>query len=187
MGTLNFQTGDIFTLGLNLDEITMDDVVEWMGYKSIKSALRDYDYEELEYIVENEKQTYMEDVYAYCKEEIDKLKQEISDKYLNVVLQYGYYESFEIMVNKNYFTNKEIDNYKRTCSTPSFIWDMEVLTDEEKEEIKNELNIVREFLKKMVSRYLHVCYPSWTGGWVDVREVEFKYIDEHIDEAIKAL
>ena len=64
---------------------------------------------------------------------------------------------------------------------------METLTKQEREEIKTELNVVRDFLKEMTKTYLHVCYPSWTGGWVDKREIALQYIDEDIDEAIKEL
>ena len=186
MGTINFKTGDIFTLGLNLDEITEGDVAEWLGYSSVNAALSDYEYDEFEAIMQNEKDAYMQEVYEYCEDAINNLK--ISDAWFEVKLEYGYYESFELMVNKKYLTDKEIEKaMKESYGTPSFVWDLERLTKEDREEVRDELNIIRDFLKEMIKTYLHVCYPSWTGGWVDKHDIELQYIDEDIDEAIKDL
>ncbi len=184
MGTINFKTGDVMTLGLNLDDFEMQDAIEVLGYTTMGEALRDYDYDELEYILQEEREAYMKDTYELVEKKLNELK--ISDRWFEVKLEYGYYESFELLVNKKFFTDKEIEYNRKTLSTPSFIWDAEELTKEDKEEIKQELEVIRVFLKSLLT-HLNVCYPSWTGGWVDVREVEEKYIDEDINEVIEQL
>lgn len=167
MGTINYQSGDIITLGLNYrtDNDAIDELMEMNDLLTREDA-------------ENfEREQYESDAQELSQEIIDDINAEIEDcdyfeKWVNIKLVNGYYEGFSVVVNKNYTLDKR------------FSWRV---TEEDKPEIYNVLEIVRNGLKKLTDNYLDVCYPWWCTRYEEGREANYKAIDEAIDEAIEEI
>lgn len=165
MGTINYQSGDIITLGLNYrtDNDAIDELMEMNDLLTREDA-------------ENfEREQYESDAQELSQEIIDDINAEIEDcdyfeKWVDIKLVNGYYEGFSVVVNKNYTLDKR------------FSWRV---TEEDKPEIYNVLEIVRNGLKKLTDNYLDVCYPWWCTRYEEGREANYKAIDEAIDEAIE--
>lgn len=166
MGTINYQSGNIITLGLNMDyEIDSDAINELM-------ELNDLTREEAE---NYERGQYESDAQELSQTIVDDINTEIEncdyfEKWLDVKLVNGYYEGFSVVVNTNYTLDKNI------------AWRV---TEEDKPEIYKVLEIVRNGLKRLTDSYLDVCYPWWCTRFEEGRESNYKAIDEAIDEAIK--
>lgn len=167
MGTINYQSGNIITLGLNMDyEIDNDAVNELM---EINDGLTREDAEKFE------REQYENDAQELSQEIVDNINAEIEDcdyfeNWIDVKLVNGYYEGFSVVVNKNYTLDKKVP------------WRV---ADEDKPEIYNVLEIVRKGLKRLTDSYLDVCYPWWCTGFKEGREANYKAIDEAIDGAIE--
>lgn len=167
MGTINYQSGDIITLGLNYraDNDAIDELMEMNDLLTREDA-------------ENfEREQYESDAQELSQEIIDDINAEIKDcdyfeKWVDIKLVNGYYEGFSVVVNKNYTLDKR------------FSWRV---TEEDKPEIYNVLEIVRNGLKKLTDNYLDVCYPWWYTRYEEGREANYKAIDEAIDEAIEEI
>jgi hypothetical protein len=167
MGTINYQSGDIITLGLNYraDNDAIDELMEMNDLLTREDA-------------ENfEREQYESDAQELSQEIIDDINAEIEDcdyfeKWVDIKLVNGYYEGFSVVVNKNYTLDKR------------FSWRV---TEEDKPEIYNVLEIVRNGLKKLTDNYLDVCYPWWCTRYEEGREANYKAIDEAIDEAIEEI
>jgi hypothetical protein len=167
MGTINYQSGDIITLGLNYraDNEAIDELMEMNDLLTREDA-------------ENfEREQYESDAQELSQEIIDDINAEIEDcdyfeKWVDIKLVNGYYEGFSVVVNKNYTLDKR------------FSWRV---TEEDKPEIYNVLEIVRNGLKKLTDNYLDVCYPWWCTRYEEGREANYKAIDEAIDEAIEEI
>ena len=99
MGTINYMTGDIITLGLNRDtiEIEKDEVNEMVDEEG-------YEFDDA---VDTWKEIYEEDIKALCHKWIDDSP--FNTEYFDIKLDNGYYEGFYIAVNKKYMTDKEIE------------------------------------------------------------------------------
>lgn len=171
MGTINYQSGNIITLGLNMDyvnyEIDNDVVNELM-------ELNDLTREDAERF---EREQYENDAQELSQEIVDDINTEIEDcdyfeNWINVKLVNGYYEGFSVVVNKNYTLDKKVP------------WRV---ADEDKPEIYNVLEIVRKGLKRLTNNYLDVCYPWWCTRFEEGREANHKAIDEAIDKAIEEI
>jgi hypothetical protein len=124
-----------------------------------------------------EREQYESDAQELSQEIIDDINAEIEDcdyfeKWVDIKLVNGYYEGFSVVVNKNYTLDKR------------FSWRV---TEEDKPEIYNVLEIVRNGLKKLTDNYLDVCYPWWCTRYEEGREANYKAIDEAIDEAIEEI
>lgn len=167
MGTINYQSGNIITLGLNMDyEIDNDAVNELM---EINDGLTREDAEKFE------REQYENDAQELSQGIVDDINAEIEDcdyfeNWIDVKLVNGYYEGFSVVVNKNYTLDKKVP------------WRV---ADEDKPEIYNVLEIVRNGLKRLTDSYLDVCYPWWCTGFKEGREANYKAIDEAIDGAIE--
>lgn len=167
MGTINYQSGNIITLGLNMDyEIDNDAINELM---EINDGLTREDAEKFE------REQYENDAQELSQGIVDDINAEIEDcdyfeNWIDVKLVNGYYEGFSVVVNKNYTLDKKVP------------WRV---ADEDKPEIYNVLEIVRNGLKRLTDSYLDVCYPWWCTGFKEGREANYKAIDEAIDEAIE--
>lgn len=168
MGTINYQSGNIITLGLNMDyEIDNDVINELM-------ELNDLTKEEAE---NYEREQYESDAQELSQTIVDDINTEIEDcgyfeKWLDVKLINGYYEGFSVVVNTNYTLDKKI------------AWRV---TEEDKPEIYKALEIVRNGLKRLTDNYLDVCYPWWCTRFEEGREANYKAINEAIDEAIEEI
>jgi hypothetical protein len=177
MGTINYMTGDIITLGLNLDTIEIEEdeineMVEEEGY-------------EREDAIEVWKELYEKDIKALCNEWIDKSP--LNTEYFDIKLGNGYYEGFYITVDKKYMTDKEIEISRKKCEYPSFLYDLWKLSDEEKEDIKNEIKEhLRPLLVRLIS-YIDVCYPSWCTSYEFTYKENVDAIDKALNEAINNL
>lgn len=171
MGTINYQSGNIITLGLNMDyEIDNDVINELMEVNNVTILTR----EEAESF---EREQYENDAQELSQEIVDDINTEIEDldyfeNWIDVKLVNGYYEGFSVVVNKNYTVDEK---------SP---WHIE---EEDKPEIYNVLEIVRKGLKRLTDSYLDVCYPWWCTRFVEGREANYKVIDEAIDKAIEEI
>ena len=96
MGTINYMTGDIITLGLNLDTIELEE-------DEINEMVEDEGYER-EDAIETWKEIYEKDIKAICQKYIDNSS--INTEYFDIQLDNGYYEGFYITVDKKYMTDK---------------------------------------------------------------------------------
>jgi hypothetical protein len=124
-----------------------------------------------------EREQYESDAQELSQEIIDDINAEIEDcdyfeKWVDIKLVNGYYEGFSVVVNKNYTLDKKVP------------WRV---AEEDKPEIYNVLEIVRNGLKKLTDNYLDVCYPWWCTSYEEGREANYKAIDEAIDEAIEEI
>lgn len=177
MGTINYRTGDIITLGLNLDTIEIEEdeiteMVEEEGY-------------EREDAIETWKEICEKDMKALCNKWIDKSP--LNTEYFDIKLESGYYEGFCITVDKKYMTDKEIEISRNKCEYPSFLYDLWKLSDEEKEDIKKEIKEnLRPLLVRLIS-YIDVCYPSWCTGYEFTYKENVDAIDKALNEAINNL
>ena len=166
MGTINYKSGDIITLGLNMDyeadESAVNDLIENYGYSK----------EEAENF---ERDMYVSDAEEEVKKILDDINEEIEklgyfEEWLNIKFDYGYYEGFSVTVNKNYTLDKK---------------DVFRVVEEDKEEIYKVLEIARKGMKRLTDTYLDVCYPWWCTRFEEGREANHKAIDEAIDKAIE--
>lgn len=168
MGTINYQSGNIITLGLNMDyEIDNDAINELM-------ELNDLTREDAERF---EREQYENDAQELSQEIVNDINAEIEDcdyfeKWIDIKLVNGYYEGFSVVVNKNYTLDKKVP------------WH---IAEEDKPEIYNVLEIVRNGLKRLTDSYLDVCYPWWCTRFVKGRKANYKAIDEAINEAIEEI
>lgn len=166
MGAINYKTGDIITLGLNMDfDIEFPDDIE--------------EYERDSYEAD-EKAFYVQDAHDFVKDMVNDILNDISNEYFEIEIKFGYYEGFCVLVNKKYMTDAEIERSRREKEYPSFLLDMWTLIDDERAEIKEELRRIEEGLKKLTDHYLDVCYPSWCTGWENTQEGNYKAIEEAI-------
>ena len=161
MGTINYQSGDIITLGLNLD----------FEIKDIEQLAEDWgcSTEDAEY---EEKQLYTEDAMNISQEIIDDINTEIEDygyfeKWIDIKLVEGYYEGFSVVVNKNYV--------------------LDGIEEDDKQEIVAELEEARKGLKRLTDTYLDVCYPWWCTRFEEGRKENHKAIDNAIDATLAEL
>ena len=177
MGTINYMTGDIITLGLNLDTIEIEedeiiDMVENEGY-------------ERDDAIEVWKEIYEKDIRAICNRYIEESP--LNAEYFDIKLYGGYYEGFYVIVNKKYMTDKEIEISRNKCEFPSFLYDLWKLSDEEKEDIKNEIKEhLRPLLVHLIS-YIDVCYPSWCTKYEFTYKENVDAIDKALNEVINNL
>lgn len=177
MGTINYKTGDIITLGLNLDtiEIEKDEVNEMVDEEG-------YEFDDA---VETWKEIYEEDIKTLCHKWIDDSP--LNTEYFDIELGNGYYEGFYIAVNKKYMTDKEIEISRNKCEYPSFLYNLWKLSDEEKEDVKNEIKEhLRPLLIRLIS-YIDVCYPSWCTAYEFTYKENVDAIDKALNEAINNL
>ena len=170
MGTINYKTGDIITLGLNTNNL--ED--EW------------YDTEDGRECFTEEEQT--EDAYFMLKELTEEVEDKICNNFDNqqwfkINVEYGYYEGVSVTVDKDYFTDAEFNIKRRNGELLS---DLYKLTKEEKEEIKLQLEIIREFCIKCLD-YVDVCYPSWCTGYKEGYAENVDAVNNAFDKAIKEL
>ncbi len=166
MGTINYQSGNIITLGLNMDyEIDNDTINELMELNDLtKEEAENYERGQYESDAQELSQTIVDDINT----EIENC--DYFEKWLDVKLVNGYYEGFSVVVNTNYTLDKKI------------AWRV---TEEDKPEIYKVLEIVRKGLKRLTDSYLDVCYPWWCTRFEEGREANYKAIDEAIDKAIE--
>lgn len=167
MGTINYRSGDIITLGLNY-ETDNDDINELMEMNDLLTR------EDAENLL---REQYEEDAQELSQSIVDDINAEIEDcryfeNWIDVKLVDGYYEGFSVVVDKNYTLDKR------------FSWRV---ADEDKPEIYNVLEIIRKGLKRLTDSYLDVCYPWWCTSFEEGREANYKAIDEAIDEAIEEI
>lgn len=164
MGTINYKSGDIITLGLNLD-------FEVDGIKELAEewgcSVEDAEYEE--------KQFYTDDAKDLTESLLEDINSDIEDcseieKWIDIHVEYGYYEGFSVVVNKNYILDKN---------------DLWALEEEDKKEIIKALEVTRTGLKRLTDNYLDVCYPWWSTRFEEGREANYKAIDEAINNAIE--
>lgn len=122
MGTINYRSSDIITLGYNTD-YTIEE-----GMDEEDKSLQDEDaYYNSKFILDN---------YNYTFE------------WFNVELKAGYYEGYYLDLDKKYYT--------------------EGLDKEEKKEIREEINELKNLLIELISSSeMNVCYPWWCTGWED--------------------
>ena len=134
MGTINFKTGDVITLGVKpLDSETEDTDI---FYEEIRT--------DLETVVD-----------AY-----DRFK------WFRVAIDFGYYESLYIAVDRNYILKSEEEKYL-----------FGFLDDDDREQIAKEFEKLKECLHELVDNGMVVCYPSWCTGYADA-EKSHAEIDE---------
>lgn len=174
MGTINYKTGDIITLGLDIMDFDIeipDDIEE--------NEREDYK--------EEEKRFYVEEVYDCVSDMVEDILNDISEEYFEIKIEYGYYEGFCVLVNRKYMTDAEIEKSRKKKEYPSFLLDMWTLDEEEREDIQAELRIIGKGLKKLTDTYLDVCYPSWCTVWEKGQKSNYKAIDYAIEEAQKAV
>ena len=177
MGTINYMTGDIITLGLNLDTIEIEE-------DEINEMIEDEGYER-EDAIETWKEIYQKDIKALCHKWIDNSP--LNTEYFDIKLGNGYYEGFYITVDKKYMTDKEIEISRNKCEYPSFLYDLWKLSDEEKEDIKKEIKEnLRPLLVRLIS-YIDVCYPSWCTAYEFTYQENVDAIDKALNEAINNL
>lgn len=168
MGTINYQSGNIITLGLNTDYEIDNDVINELV------ELNDLTREEAERF---ERKQYENDAQELSQAIVDDINAEIEDlgyfeNWIDVKVVNGYYEGFSIVVNKNYTVDEKVP------------WRVE---EEDKPEIYNVLEIVRNGLKRLTDNYLDVCYPWWATRFEEGRKANYKAIDDAINEAIEEI
>lgn len=168
MGTINYQSGNIITLGLNMDYEIDNDVINELV------ELNDLTKEEAETF---EREQYENDAQELSQAIVDDINTEIEDlgyfeKWLDVKLVNGYYEGFSVVVNKNYTVDEK---------SP---WRVE---EEEKPEIYKVLEIVSNGLKRLTDNYLDVCYPWWCTRYEEGRSANYKAIDDAINKEIEEI
>ena len=154
MGTINYKTGDIITLGVNENSLE--------------------DWEEVNY--------YTEDAMDYIKDLADELKiklEQFNVVWLKVNVEYGYYAGMSVSINKDYQTDAELE---RDNPISLFL----KLDKEEKEEVRLQLDLVRQFCIKCLD-YLDVCYPSWCTGYEEGYAENVDAVNNAFDKAIKEL
>lgn len=154
MGTVNYKTGEVITLGLDVS----GDIEEDYGINGVE-LMREY---------------------------IEHKAEDIDHEWFRLDIDSGYYEGFYIAVDKNYYTDKEMDRQYKEGIISRSVLDIWRLTDEEKEEIKAEAEKLREELKTLITESFVVCFPSWCTGYCDM-EASKTEIDKAIDKAISEL
>lgn len=155
MGTINYKTGDVITLGFDVS----GDVEE------------DYGIEEVELM----------------REYIEDKAEDIDHEWFKLDIDSGYYEGFYLAVDKNYSNDNELKREVSEGIIKQEVADMWKLTDEEKEEIKAEVEELRKELKTLITESFVVCFPSWGTsycGGIDENNTE---IDKAIDKVISEL
>ena len=158
MGTINYKTGDIITLGVNENSLE--------------------DWEEVNY--------YTEDAMDYIKDLADELKiklEQFDTVWLKVNVEYGYYAGMSVCIDKDYQTDAELERDKTISRMIKDLWKLE---KEEKEEIRVQLDLTRQFCIKCLD-YLDVCYPSWCTGYEEGYAENVDAVNNAFDKAIKEL
>jgi len=168
MGTINYKSGDIITLGLNTDFEVDEDVINEL------MKLNDFTREDAE---QYERDMYQSDAQDISQAIIDDIVDEIDrlgyfETWVSIKIEYGYYDGFSVVVNKNYTLDKNM------------LWHVE---EEDKNEIIKVLEIVRTGLKRLTDNYLDVCYPWWSTRFEEGREANYKAIDDAINGAIEEI
>jgi hypothetical protein len=158
MGTINYKTGDIITLGVN------------------ENSLEDWE----------EVNDYTEDAMDYIKDLADELKDKLEQ--FNVVwlkfnVEYGYYAGMSVNIDKDYQTDAELE---RDNTISRFLKDLWKLDKEEKEEVRMQLDLARQFCIECLD-YLDVCYPSWCTGYEEGYAENVNTVNNAFDKAIKEL
>ena len=158
MGTINYKTGDIITLGVN------------------ENSLEDWE----------EVNNYTEDAMDYIKDLADELKDKLEQfdvVWLKVNVEYGYYAGMSVNIDKDYQTDAELE---RDNTISRFIKDLWKLEREEKEEVRMQLDLARQFCIECLD-YLDVCYPSWCTGYEEGYAENVNAVNNAFDKAIKEL
>lgn len=158
MGTINYKTGDIITLGVNENSLE--------------------DWEEVNY--------YTEDAMDYIKDLADELKvklEQFDTVWLKINVEYGYYAGMSVCIDKDYQTDAELE---RDNTISRMIKDMWRLEKEEREEIRLQLDLARQFCIKCLD-YLDVCYPSWCTGYEEGYAENVDAVNNAFDKTIKEL
>lgn len=170
MGTINYKTGDIITLGLNTN--------------NLKDEY--YDAEDGMECFTKEEQT--EDTYFMLKELAEELEDKLKnnfdyEEWFKIKIEYGYYEGVCVYIDKDYYTP---DEFNRLRKRGELLYDCFMLTEDEKNAIKIQLEIIREFCIKCLD-YLDVCYPSWCTGYEEGYAENVNAVNNAFDKAIKEL
>ncbi len=168
MGTINYKSGNIITLGLDMDFDIDNDVINEMLENG-------YDKDDA---INEEKSFYVEDARDFTQRIIDDILKDINEENFDIHIENGYYEGFSVVVNRKYMTNEEASTNKDNL--PSFILDWMMIHDDEKDEAKNDLERIKVGLKKLTDNYLDVVYPSWCTTYVHGRNENYKAIDNAI-------
>ena len=155
MGTVNYKTGDVITLGFDVS----GDVEEDYGIKEVE-MMREY---------------------------IEDKAEDIDHEWFNIDIDGGYYEGFYLAVDKNYYTDKEMERQYKEGIISRSVLDMWRLTDEEREEIKKEAEELRKELKTLITESFVVCFPSWCTSYCGGIEENNTEIDKAIDKVISEL
>ena len=156
MGTINYKTGEVITLGLDVS----GDIEE--------------DYEGINYVYDI--------LYNDIKDKVEALDHD----WFKLDIDCGYYEGFYLAVDKNYYSDNEMDKQLRTGIITQDVFDMWRLTDEEREDVKAESEKLRTELKSLITESFVVCFPSWCTGYCN-REASMTEIDKAIDKVISEL
>ena len=158
MGTINYKTGDIITLGINENSLE--------------------DWEEVNY--------YTEDAMDYIKDLADELKvklEQFNVVWLKVNVEYGYYAGMSVGIDKDYQTDAELEKDNTISRLMKDLWKLE---KEEKEEVRMQLDLARKFCIKCLD-YLDVCYPSWCTGYEEGYAENVNAVNNAFDKAVKEL
>ena len=156
MGSYNFASGNIITLGYDGDYYTSDEELrEWAieQFETIEYLQELYTLEG--YIKLKAEEDYAEmindcvsDIYNWVKRDIDDTK--LISGIINICIKPGYYSGFSVTVDINewnYFDD----------------W-------EEKELALSEVKDVQELLNNLVDEYMGVVYPGWCSTWANYEE-----------------
>jgi hypothetical protein len=158
MGTINYKTGDIITLGVN------------------ENSLEDWE----------EVDNYTDDAMGYIKDLADELKVKLEQfdvVWLKVNVEYGYYAGMSVSIDKDYQTDAELE---RDNTISRFLKDLWKLDKEEKEEVRMQLDLASQFCIECLD-YLDVCYPSWCTGYEEGYAENVNAVNNAFDKAIKEL
>lgn len=158
MGTINYKTGDIITLGVN------------------ENSLEDWE----------EVDNYTEDAMGYIKDLADELKDKLEQfdtVWLKVNVEYGYYAGMSVSIDKDYQTDAELE---KDNTISRFIKDLWKLEREEKEEVSMQLELACQFCIECLN-YLDVCYPSWCTGYEEGYAENVNAVNNAFDKAVKEL
>jgi hypothetical protein len=177
MGTINYETGDIITLGLqmdfDIDEEYYNELVEDMGYTEEEAR---------EVCVNN----YVEDAEHACQDIIDDMFDDVDETFFDIHIKYGYYEGFCVVVNRKYMTNGEIAFERERGEIPPYLLDLWTLEEEDIKTISDSLHYIGMGLKKLVN-WIDVCYPSWCTKFEHNKAENYRAIDKAIEEAKEKL
>ena len=158
MGTINYKTGDIITLGVNENSFE--------------------DWKEVDF--------YTEDAMGYVKDLADELKaklEQFNTVWLKVNVEYGYYAGMSVSIDKDYQTDAELERDNTISRMAKDMWRLE---KEEREEIRLQLDLARKFCIECLN-YLDVCYPSWCTGYEEGYAENVDAVNNAFDKAIKEL